>query len=103
MMTLQETVEKPANYRITVDAPRETTTMTLADIFDRITHVPGVMGGKPTIRGMRITAGMIVSQINAGESIDELLADFPMLEREDILQAIQYAEWLEGREIDFDC
>jgi uncharacterized protein (DUF433 family) len=40
---------------------------------------------------MRITVGMIVSQMSAGESIDELLADFPMLEREDILQAMQYA------------
>jgi uncharacterized protein (DUF433 family) len=62
--------------------------------FDRITHVPGVMGGKACIRGMRVTVGMIVGQIGAGRTIDELLADYPYLEREDILQALRYAAWL---------
>jgi uncharacterized protein (DUF433 family) len=68
--------------------------------FDRITQEPGVMGGKPCIRGMRITVSMVVSQIGAGQSIEELLTDFPYLEREDIPQALQYAAWLtEGREL----
>ena len=59
------------------------------------------MGGKPCIRGMRVTVGMIVGQIGAGRSIDDLLVDYPYLEREDILQALQYAAWLaEQREID---
>lgn len=59
------------------------------------------MGGKACIRGMRVTVGMIVGQIGAGHSIDELLADYPHLEREDILQALRYAAWrLEEREID---
>jgi uncharacterized protein (DUF433 family) len=58
------------------------------------------MGGKPCIRGMRVTVGMIVSQIGAGHSIDEILAYFPYLEREDILQALRYAAWrVEEREI----
>jgi uncharacterized protein (DUF433 family) len=49
---------------------------------------------------MRITVGRILSQIGAGETIDELLVDYPYLEREDILQSLQYAAWLaEGREI----
>jgi uncharacterized protein (DUF433 family) len=50
---------------------------------------------------MRTTVGVILSQLGCGESIDELLVDFPWLEREDILQAMQYAAWLaEGRDID---
>ena len=69
--------------------------------FDRITLRPGVMGGKACIRSMRVTVGMIVGQIGSGRSIDQLLADYPYLEREDILQALRYAAWLaEGREIE---
>jgi uncharacterized protein (DUF433 family) len=64
--------------------------------FDRITLDPAVMGGKPCIRGMRVTVGRLVSQIGAGESIEELLVDYPYLERKDILQALQYAAWLAG-------
>ena len=68
--------------------------------FDRITRDPSVMGGKPCVRGMRVTVGMIVGQIGAGHTIDELLTDFPYLEREDILQALRYAAWLaEEREV----
>lgn len=58
------------------------------------------MGGKPCIRGMRVTVGMIVGQIGAGHSIEELLADYPYLEREEILQALRYAARLaEEREV----
>lgn len=68
--------------------------------FDRITHNPQVMGGKPCIRGMRVTVGMIVGQIGAGKSIEEILSDYLYLEREDILQALRYAAWLaEEREV----
>jgi len=68
--------------------------------LDRITQDPGVMGGKPCIRGMRVTVGMIVGQIGAGHSIEEVLADYPYLEREDVLQALRYAAWLaEEREV----
>jgi uncharacterized protein (DUF433 family) len=61
--------------------------------LNRITQAPGVMGGRACIRGMRVTAGMIVGQIGAGRSIDEILADYPYLEREDLLQALRYAAW----------
>jgi len=68
--------------------------------LNRITQDPGLMGGKPCIRGMRVTVGMIVGQIGAGRSIEQLLADYPYLEREDILQALRYAAWLaEQREV----
>jgi uncharacterized protein (DUF433 family) len=62
--------------------------------LDRITQSPDMMSGRPCIRGMRVTVGMIVGQISAGVSIDELLADYPYLEREDIMQALRtYAVW----------
>ncbi len=66
----------------------------------RITVDPRVMGGKPCIRGMRVTVGMIVEAIAAGRSLPDLLADFPYLEEEDIRQALSYAARLaQGREI----
>ncbi|MCL1962066.1 MAG: DUF433 domain-containing protein [Desulfovibrionaceae bacterium] len=61
--------------------------------LDRITQRPGIMSGKACIRGMRVTVGMIVGQIASGHSIDELLADYPYLGREDIAQALRYAAW----------
>lgn len=68
--------------------------------LDRITQQPGVMGGKACIRGLRVTVGMIVGQIGAGRTIEELLADYPYLELEDILQALRFAAWrAEEREI----
>ncbi len=68
--------------------------------LERITQNPLVMGGKACIRGMRITVGMIVGQIGAGRSIDDLLTDYRYLEREDILQALCHAAWrMEEREI----
>ncbi len=68
--------------------------------LDRITQNSEVMGGKACIRGMRVTVGMIVGQIGAGRGIDDLLADYPYLEREDIMQALRYAAWrAEEREI----
>ena len=68
--------------------------------FDRIVHNPQVMGGKPTIRGMRVTVGMVVGMIGAGRTIEQVLADYPYLEREDVLQALRYAAWrAEDREL----
>jgi len=67
--------------------------MTVMSDFERITQDPEVMGGKPCIRGMRVTVGMIVGQIGAGRSVEELLTDYPYLEREDILEALRYAAW----------
>ncbi len=68
--------------------------------LDRITRQPDVMGGKACIRGMRVTVGMVVGQIGAGHSIETVLADYPYLEREDVLQALRYAAWrAEEREV----
>jgi len=63
------------------------------DQLNRITQQPEVMGGKACIRGMRVTVGMVVGQIGAGRSVDEVLTDYPYLEREDIMQALRYAAW----------
>lgn len=71
--------------------------------LSRITQQPGVMGGKACIRGMRVTVGMIVGQIGVGYSVDQILADYPYLEREDIMQALRYAAWrAEEREVLLD-
>ena len=68
--------------------------------LDRITHNPAVMGGKACIRGMRVTAAMLVNQVAAGRSFANILADYPYLEAEDIEQALRYAAWLaEGQEL----
>ncbi len=68
--------------------------------FDRIGHDPKLMGGKPTIRGMRVTVGMVVGLIGAGQTVEQVLADYPYLEREDVLQALRYAAWrAEDREL----
>jgi uncharacterized protein (DUF433 family) len=70
------------------------------DRFDRITLDPNQMGGRPCVRSMRVTVGSIVGQIGDGLSIEELLADYPYLQREDILQALRYAAWrAEEREV----
>jgi len=70
--------------------------------LDRITQQPEVMGGKACIRGMRVTVGMLIGQIGAGRSVDEVLADYPYVERADIMQALQYAAWrAEEREVIF--
>ena len=58
----------------------------------RITQEPGIMGGKPCIRGMRVTVGMIAGQVRAGRSIEDLLADYPFLDRDDILAALRFAQ-----------
>jgi len=72
----------------------------LDENLGRITQNPAVMGGKPCIRGMRVTVGMIVGQIGAGVGVEELLSDYPYLEREDIMQALRYAAALsQWREI----
>lgn len=58
---------------------------------NRITVDPGQMGGLPCIRGMRVTVGAIVGQLAAGRTVDEVLADYPYLERDDVLAALDYA------------
>ena len=60
---------------------------------DRITRNPNVMGGKPCIRGLRVTVGTVVGLVAAGRSNAEILAAYPYLEEEDIRQALAYAAW----------
>ena len=70
------------------------------DHLDRISLSPDMMGGKACIRGQRVTVGMIVGQIGAGRTIEDLLEDYPYLEREDVMQALRYAAWrTEEREV----
>ena len=59
----------------------------------RITRDSTIMGGKPCIRGMRVTVGTIVGLLAAGRSEDEILAAYPYLERDDIREALSYAAW----------
>ena len=57
----------------------------------RITFNPEVMGGKPCIRGMRVTVGAIVGLVASGKTIGEVLGDYPYLDREDVLHALSHA------------
>jgi len=57
--------------------------------LDRITHDPAVMSGKGCVRGTRVTVGMVVGQIGAGRTTEQVLADFPYITREDVLQALR--------------
>ena len=68
-------------------------------MFDRITFQPEILGGRACIRGMRIPVSVLVGQIAHGASFDEILADYPDLEREDIQQAIEYAAWLAQEQV----
>ena len=68
--------------------------------IDRITYDPEVMGGKPCIRGMRVTVATVIGLLAAGRSRDEILKAYPYLEAEDINQALNYAAWrLEERDL----
>jgi len=61
--------------------------------LDRITFDSKVMGGKPCIRGLRVTVGTIVGLMAAGRTRDEILKLYPYLEPKDIDQALAYAAW----------
>ena len=67
--------------------------------FERITHNPAVMGGKPCIRGMRVTVGTILGLLAVGRQPAEILAAYPYLEGDDITATLNYAAWrMEERE-----
>jgi uncharacterized protein (DUF433 family) len=61
--------------------------------LDRITRNPDVMGGKPCLRGMRVTVGAVVGLVASGHGFSDILAAYPYLEEEDIRQALAYAAW----------
>lgn len=68
--------------------------------FERISTNPNVMEGKPCIRGMRVTVGMILGELAAGRTVEQLLVDFPYLEEADIREALGYAaELAQGRDV----
>jgi uncharacterized protein (DUF433 family) len=68
--------------------------MEVEEMFDRITFDSKIMGGRACIRGMWIPVSVIVGQIAHGATFEEILAEYPDLEKEDIQQAIEYAAWL---------
>jgi uncharacterized protein (DUF433 family) len=65
----------------------------------RITHDPAVMGGRPCIRGIRVTVGTVVGLLASGQTQDDILKAYPYLERDDIQAALAYAAW-RAEEID---
>jgi uncharacterized protein (DUF433 family) len=67
--------------------------------FPHISHDPAVMGGKPCIRGLRITVGTVVGLLASGSSRERILQAYPQLEAADIDEALVYAAWrMEERE-----
>jgi uncharacterized protein (DUF433 family) len=65
----------------------------------RITHDPAVMGGKPCIRGLRVTVGTVLGLLAAGQSRERILQAYPYLEPADLDAALAYAAWrMEERE-----
>jgi len=68
-------------------------------VFKRITFEPEIMGGRACIRGMRIPVSVIVSQLAHGATVEDVLAGYPDLERQDIEEALGYAAWLTQEEV----
>lgn len=68
---------------------------------DRITVDPGRMASEPTIRGTRVTVSAILGQLAAGRTLDEVVADYPYLKREDLLAALAFASASTRRELPF--
>ena len=61
--------------------------------LDRISFDPARMGGKPCLRGTRVTVGTVVGLLASGYTRQDILAAYPYLETEDITEALQYAAW----------
>jgi len=67
--------------------------------FDRITFDPHIMGGRACIRGMRITASLIINLVSNGMSTEQIISEYPELEPADVQQALQYAAFLASEEV----
>ncbi len=63
----------------------------LSEVTNRITIDPEICHGKPTVRGLRYPVGMLLELMSSGMTFDEILADYPDLEKEDLLACIGYA------------
>ena len=59
--------------------------------FERVTVDPTRMGGVPCIRDLRVTVSMVLGRLAAGATVEQLLADYPYLERADVMAALEYA------------
>ena len=66
--------------------------------LDRITSDPAICHGQPTVRGLRYTVESLLELMSAGMSVEELLADYPDLEREDVLAALEFGALTAGRQ-----
>lgn len=66
--------------------------------LDRITSDPEICHGQPTVRGLRYTVESILELLSAGMSVDDVLADYPDLERDDVLAALEFAAVTVGRQ-----
>lgn len=69
------------------------------DTLDRITFDPAILGGKAAIRGMRISVALVVNLVANGMTMGEILREYPLLEEEDIRQALRYAAALANEEL----
>ena len=67
-------------------------------LTDRVEMDPGVMLGKPVIRGTRITVELVLRRLSEGASVDSILESYPHLSREDILGVLEYAYKIVARE-----
>ncbi len=68
-------------------------------MFERITFDPNIMGGRPSIRGMRFPVSVIVGQFAHGAAEREILEDNPDLDIEDVRQALECAAWLTHEQV----
>lgn len=69
------------------------------DALDRITFDPKILGGRATLRGMRISVALVVNLVANGMTFGEILEQYPLLEEEDIRQALKYAAALASEEV----
>lgn len=70
-------------------------------MFDRVTFDPAIMGGRACIRGMRITVSLVVNLVANGMSTEDIIREYPELEKDDVRQSLQYASALANEEIGF--
>lgn len=70
------------------------------ELSKRITSNPGIFNGKPIIRGMRFPVADVLGYLAAGMTFDEILADFPYLEKEDLIAVLEYAQKRVNQSID---
>lgn len=88
----REEGKKPATFDARASG-EDTTHMKL----DRIQVVPGVCEGRPTIRGLRITVEFVLKLLADGYVADEIVREYPEIEKEDVYQAARFGAWLAGQ------